>query len=185
MDWNLLGDLPGVLRNVIARTRNADRIVDRPAASPARRSGSRHSSLCEVIDARPASEARRAGGAVGKTHGTAQLDLDIGVIYTNDDHYLTPLVQSMAGSGDGLAMRLILVDNDSTSGVEAWTRIVRANQSHQEHRAVGLCRQSESHSGRQRRAVRAVVEHRHVLSARAQTLTKMTQFMDQQSDSAG
>ncbi len=58
-----------------------------------------------------------AGSAVaGQT-----LDLDVGVIYTGERDFMPPLVKSVAGSGDGLAMRLILVDNASPDGAQQWT----------------------------------------------------------------
>jgi N-acetylglucosaminyl-diphospho-decaprenol L-rhamnosyltransferase len=47
-------------------------------------------------------------------------DLDIGVIYTHERQFMTPLVSSLARSGDGLQMRLIVVDNASGEGVEPW-----------------------------------------------------------------
>jgi len=59
--------------------------------------------------------------ALARPDEPRELDLDIGVIYTNDDHYLTPLVNSLARSSADLDMRLILVDNASTSGVSPWT----------------------------------------------------------------
>jgi GT2 family glycosyltransferase len=53
------------------------------------------------------------------------LDLDLGVIYTGERHLMPRLLSSLAASGDGLDMRLILVDNDSADGVDAWRGVVR------------------------------------------------------------
>jgi N-acetylglucosaminyl-diphospho-decaprenol L-rhamnosyltransferase len=59
------------------------------------------------------------------------LDLDIGVIYTDERELMPRLLGSMSASGDGLRMRLILVDNASSDGVGQWsahfaeTRILR------------------------------------------------------------
>lgn len=59
------------------------------------------------------------------------MDVDIGFIYTHERHLMEPLVSSLAQSGRGISMRLILVDNASTDGVDPWrhtipeTRIVR------------------------------------------------------------
>jgi N-acetylglucosaminyl-diphospho-decaprenol L-rhamnosyltransferase len=50
------------------------------------------------------------------------LDLDIGVVYTYERDLMSPLTESMRASGDGLRMRLLLVDNDSSDGVEPWSR---------------------------------------------------------------
>jgi N-acetylglucosaminyl-diphospho-decaprenol L-rhamnosyltransferase len=50
-------------------------------------------------------------------------DLDIGVIYTHERGMMSRLIESLRLSGDGLKMRLILVDNHSKSGVEEWSRV--------------------------------------------------------------
>lgn len=50
----------------------------------------------------------------------ATADLDIGVIYTHERELMPRLLTTMAASGDGLRMRLILVDNASADGVEPW-----------------------------------------------------------------
>ncbi len=54
------------------------------------------------------------------THEEDDFDLDIGVIYTYERDYMTPLIDSLIRSGDALRMRLILVDNASDEGVEKW-----------------------------------------------------------------
>jgi GT2 family glycosyltransferase len=48
------------------------------------------------------------------------MDVDIGIIYTHERNFMTPLVSSLAQSGRGVAMRLILVDNASADGVGEW-----------------------------------------------------------------
>ncbi len=48
------------------------------------------------------------------------LDVHIGFIYTHERQYMPPLVKSLAASGQGVAMRLILVDNNSVEGVGEW-----------------------------------------------------------------
>ena len=47
-------------------------------------------------------------------------DLDIGVIYTHERELMPRLLETMSASGERLRMRLILVDNASSDGVEAW-----------------------------------------------------------------
>jgi GT2 family glycosyltransferase len=47
------------------------------------------------------------------------------VIYTHEDQYMGPLLDSLARSADDLRLRLILVDNVSAAGVEAWSRVFR------------------------------------------------------------
>lgn len=48
------------------------------------------------------------------------IDLDIGVIYTHERQWMPPLLSSLAASGPGLNMRLLLVDNQSADGAEQW-----------------------------------------------------------------
>lgn len=48
------------------------------------------------------------------------MDVDIGVIYTHERQFMTPLISSLAQSGGGITMRLILVDNASNDGVDEW-----------------------------------------------------------------
>lgn len=50
------------------------------------------------------------------------MPLDIGVIYTHEREFMPRLLETMSASGNGLAMRLILVDNASAEGVEPWTK---------------------------------------------------------------
>jgi GT2 family glycosyltransferase len=52
------------------------------------------------------------------------LDLDVGVIYTQERQWIARLLATLAASADGLAMRLLLVDNASAEGVEPWRRLV-------------------------------------------------------------
>lgn len=48
------------------------------------------------------------------------IDLDIGVIFTHERELMPRLLTTMAASGQGLRMRLLLVDNASSQGVEQW-----------------------------------------------------------------
>lgn len=47
-------------------------------------------------------------------------DLDIGVIYTHERHFVPPLLSTLAASGAGLRMRLWLIDNQSDDGAGQW-----------------------------------------------------------------
>jgi len=53
------------------------------------------------------------------------MDVDIGIIYTHERQFMTPLVSSLAESGQGTAMRLIIVDNASGEGVDEWRTAFR------------------------------------------------------------
>lgn len=61
-------------------------------------------------------------------------DLDIGVVYTHERELMPRLLRTMAASGPGLRMRLILVDNDSRQDAGQWrghfneTLILRNNR---------------------------------------------------------
>ena len=52
-------------------------------------------------------------------------DLDVGVIYSGERHFMAPLVTSLAASAEGISTRLILVDNVSPDGVGSWTDSLR------------------------------------------------------------
>jgi N-acetylglucosaminyl-diphospho-decaprenol L-rhamnosyltransferase len=52
--------------------------------------------------------------------GASVFDLDVGVIYTHERELMAPLVGSLAESAGGLQVRMLLVDNASAEGVEAW-----------------------------------------------------------------
>ncbi len=53
----------------------------------------------------------------------ANIDLDVGVIYTYEDDFMPRLLRTMADSGRGISSRLVLVDNASQSGCEAWSQL--------------------------------------------------------------
>ncbi len=55
-------------------------------------------------------------------------DLDIGVIYTHEREFMSPLVGSLAKSGDAVSKRLILVDNASSGGVDEWSGLFERTQ---------------------------------------------------------
>lgn len=66
--------------------------------------------------------------------GESDIDLDVGLIYTHEDTFMRRLLPTLAASGAGLRMRLVLVDNASQHGTSEWdgilsrTLIVRNNQ---------------------------------------------------------
>ena len=47
-------------------------------------------------------------------------DVDLGVVYTYEDDFMPRLLSGLHASGDGLDLRLILVDNDSRRGAGPW-----------------------------------------------------------------
>jgi N-acetylglucosaminyl-diphospho-decaprenol L-rhamnosyltransferase len=50
----------------------------------------------------------------------AVADVDLGVIYRHERQWMPRLLSSLGQSGNGLRMRVILVDNDSQDGAEQW-----------------------------------------------------------------
>ncbi|MFN0055132.1 MAG: glycosyltransferase [Planctomycetales bacterium] len=56
------------------------------------------------------------------------MDVDLGIIYTYEDHFMPPLLESLARSGDSVSMRLLLVDNASERGVAPWTGYFQETQ---------------------------------------------------------
>ena len=67
----------------------------------------------------------------------ASFDLDIGVIYTHERDLMPRLLSTMAASGDGLRMRLILVDNASADGARAVVPPLPATRSLRNARRLG------------------------------------------------
>jgi N-acetylglucosaminyl-diphospho-decaprenol L-rhamnosyltransferase len=53
-------------------------------------------------------------------------DLDVGLVYTYERAYLDTLLPQLSHSGDAIRLRLILVDNASTDGVQAWQNLFPA-----------------------------------------------------------
>lgn len=58
-------------------------------------------------------------------HNHGQLDLDVGVIYTYERHFMPPLLASLKSAAADVPTRLILIDNASADGTDEWTRYFR------------------------------------------------------------
>ena len=105
-------------------------------------------------------------------------DLDVGVIYTHERDLIGPLLSTMKASAPGLDYRLILVDNRSRDGIEAWRHIVPET-------AVLVNRQRLHYAANMNRIVAASTA-RYVLlmntdmffDPRQRCLSQMVQFMD-------
>jgi GT2 family glycosyltransferase len=78
-----------------------------------------HDALTLELQARQSQRGRTA-----PSPATSRFDLEVGIIYSGERHYMTPLVSSLAGSVSGITARLILVDNASADGVAEWARQV-------------------------------------------------------------
>ncbi len=64
----------------------------------------------------PAAQAWPRGPARGRAR-----DVDVGLIYTGEHAWMSRLASSLRDAGQGLSMRLVLVDNASADGVESWS----------------------------------------------------------------
>ena len=91
-------------------------------------------------------------------------DLDIGVIYTHERELMPRLLATMSASGEGLRMRLILVDNASPRRRRdaSLVRVLPRNAGPAQRPPPRLRGQLEPHSRRLGRPLRAADEHRHV-----------------------
>jgi GT2 family glycosyltransferase len=47
-------------------------------------------------------------------------DIDVGVVYTHERHYMQPLIATLSASARDLRVRLILIDNASPDGTRDW-----------------------------------------------------------------
>jgi GT2 family glycosyltransferase len=52
-------------------------------------------------------------------------DLDVGVVYTHERHYMQPLIATLSASAGNLRVRLILIDNASPDGTRDWEKAFR------------------------------------------------------------
>ncbi len=115
---------------------------------------------------------------IAEEMGRGTIDLDVGVIYSGERHYMTPLVASLAASAEGLALRLLLVDNDSADGVATWTRLVPQAKVIANSRALGYAANLNR--------ILSVSDARYTLllntdmyfDAHDECLTRMVAFMD-------
>lgn len=118
--------------------------------------------------------------SMNETEG--DFDLDIGVIYTYEREFMTPLIDSLIRSGEGLRMRLIFVDNASDDGVEEW-----ANNCEHVHvlrnsarlgYAANLNRILQASTGR----YVLLLNTDMFFDLEEQCLTKMVEFLDRDSE---
>jgi hypothetical protein len=111
-----------------------------------------------------------------------EIDLDIGVIYTHERRYMTPLVDSLAASGNGLAMRLLLVDNASDSGVDAWGDHFRQTTVVRNDRRLGYAENLNRILTASDARYTLLLNTDMVFEPSEQCLAKMVRFMDAHAD---
>src|SRR6516162_5222556 len=110
------------------------------------------------------------------------MDVDVGFIYTHERHLIGPLVSSLAQSGRGISMRLILVDNASTDGVEPWRQTIPDTTVIRNERRLGyaanLNRILEAATGR----YALLLNTDMYFDPHEQCVAKMVRFMDSHPD---
>lgn len=105
-------------------------------------------------------------------------DLDVGFIYTYEDHWMTPLVRSLAASAPGLRMRFLLVDNASERGVDRWTAEHADTEVIRNDRRLGYAANLNRILERSDARYVLLLNTDMFFDPRAACLTKLAQFMD-------
>ena len=109
-------------------------------------------------------------------------DLDIGVIYTHEQALVGRLLESLAASGDGLLMRLILVDNHSLEGVAAWTGIMPQTLLLQNSRRLSYAANLNRILAASTARYALLLNTDMYFDPPSQCLARMVQFMDSRPD---
>jgi GT2 family glycosyltransferase len=110
------------------------------------------------------------------------MDVDIGVIYTYERQFMTPLVSSLARSGAGVAMRLILVDNASDGGVEEWRHRFPETTVLRNERRLGYAPNLNRILEASRARYALLLNTDMVFEPDEQCVAKMVRFMDRYPD---
>ena len=109
-------------------------------------------------------------------------DLEVGVIYTYEQHFMPPLLSSLAGSAGGLRLRLILVDNASETGIEPWTDYVSDMVVVRNDRRLGYAPNLNRILQASRAPYVLLMNTDMYFDPQEQCLAKMVRFMDQHSE---
>ncbi|MGE5193042.1 MAG: glycosyltransferase [Deltaproteobacteria bacterium] len=110
------------------------------------------------------------------------MDVDIGIIYTHERHFMTPLVSSLAQSGHGVAMRLVLVDNASANGVEEWRTAFRETLVLRNEARLGYAANLNRILGASRARYALLLNTDMYFEPAEQCVAKMVRFMDAHPD---
>lgn len=105
-------------------------------------------------------------------------DLDVGLIYTYEDAWMMPIVRSLASSGPGLRMRLLLVDNASQSGVESWMHEFSESIAIRNERRLGYAANLNRILERSTARYALLLNTDMFFDPQEACLTKMVRFMD-------
>lgn len=110
------------------------------------------------------------------------MDVDIGVIYTYEDHFMSPLISSLARSGEEIGMRLILVDNASEHGVAPWSRQFEETLVLRNGERLGYAENLNRILEQSTARYTLLLNTDMVFEPAEQCVAKMVQFMDRHSD---
>jgi GT2 family glycosyltransferase len=107
-------------------------------------------------------------------------DVDVGVVYTGERDLMPRLLSTLAASGRGVCMRLVLVDNSAPDGAEPWQRSIADTVVVHNAQRLGYAANLNR--------ILAVSTARYVLALntdvyfdpRQQCVARMVQFMDQE-----
>src|SRR5258708_23801254 len=110
------------------------------------------------------------------------MDVDIGVIYTHEREFMTPLVSSLARSGKGVATRLILVDNASADGVNDWRHVFQNTLVLRNDARLGYAANLNRILGVSRAQYSLLLNTDMYFEPRERCVAKMVSFMDAHPD---
>jgi hypothetical protein len=110
------------------------------------------------------------------------MDVDLGIIYTHEREFMTPLVSSLARSGEGVAMRLILIDNASADGVDDWAHVFQNTLVLHNHVRLGYAANLNRILDASRARYSLLLNTDMVFEPGEQCVAKMVRFMDAHPD---
>lgn len=110
------------------------------------------------------------------------IDIDLGVIFTHEREFMTPLISSLARSGDAVSKRLILVDNASEGGVAEWSHLVPNTHVLRNSRRLGYAENLNLILEASTARYVLLLNTDMLFDPAEQALTKLVRFMDEHPD---
>jgi N-acetylglucosaminyl-diphospho-decaprenol L-rhamnosyltransferase len=109
-------------------------------------------------------------------------DVDIGVVYTYEDELMPRLLSTLRESGDGLDMRLILVDNNSRPGAGPWMEYFANTMVLRNPKRLGYCANLNRILAASSAPYVLLLNTDMYFDPAEQCITKMARFMQRQPD---
>lgn len=110
--------------------------------------------------------------------GAVSWDLDVGLIYTHEDHWIEPLLQTLPAAASGANVRLLLVDNVSDQGAERWSGYVPQTTILRNERRLGYAENLNRILAASRARYVLLMNTDMLFDPAEPCLTKMVEFMD-------